>query len=134
MSNRKGLVNVRISRDYFDENAHLSNTAYTKYFEIGRLELIGLYGLDAYSLKERNLGLYIKKSEYEYLKSINNVWNVNIKSEFERCEKGARINLRQKMIWGEQCFAESFIEQVLVNLKTGKPIRIPQDIVELLNS
>lgn len=123
--------NIRVLYAHTDKMGIVSNTRYLEYFEIGRVELLRQLGYPYKEMEDDNIALpvievyckYIYPAYYDELITIKAYLKekptVRIKIDYELFSKGILI-------------ATGFTVHSFLNIKTFKPVRPPQKLLNLL--
>ncbi len=126
------ITRVSIDRKDFDENGHLNNEAYPRYFEEGRLALVKEFRIDTDPLKAINVSFLVRRAAYDYIKSIESEGEVEIHSRFLEYGGRARIQMHQEIFFNGQLTTAADLDYFFFDLVRKKPIRPPGDIIEML--
>ena len=121
---------VRVKKEHADVYEHLNNSCFSFYFERARKFILKRIGFDDEEFKARGIGLFVTKASYRYGEQVNVDEEIEINSEVRLYKARIIVNSVMCSETGEKAKAE--IEHFFVNLKTGRPIRIPKDILESL--
>ncbi len=124
---RQTSIKYTVSPSDIDKYNHLNNAAFPRYFEKARDYLALRRGLDADSLKPRELAFLVKRASYEYLRQVNAGEEIEIMSEVVSAE-GARVIIEQKMFVNGLAAAKCNIEYFFLDIARQRPTRIPFDI------
>ncbi len=127
----KDSIEVEIKKEHQDVYEHLNNSYYAFYFEKARKAILEKIGFDDKKFKERGIGFFVTSSFYQYKRQLKNDY-VKIDSEVRRNK--AKIIVYSTMYSREEEKATAKIEHFFVNLKTGKPIKIPEEILRNLET
>jgi acyl-CoA thioester hydrolase len=125
------ITKIRTLYAHTDIMGVVNNTRYLEYFEAGRNELMRSMGYPYTKLEAQNIGLplieanvkYFSPAKYDDILLINafldKLPTVKIKIEYE-------INVEDKLI------ATGYTIHSFLDLKKFKPVRPPQDFMDLL--
>lgn len=116
-----------------DGYGHIGYEHFPKYFRKGLENLFKKMNLDIPRLNKRNLGMWVKTSNYSYNFSLFNRDNVSIYSTISDVSP-AIITMKQTMKKDGKVMATSQTEFYCVNLSKTKLIRVPTDIISKLKS
>ncbi|MBU0906999.1 MAG: acyl-CoA thioesterase [Nanoarchaeota archaeon] len=122
-----------VRQEHLDGNGHGNNTrCQGVFFEASREKVLACNGLGADVLREGGVALYVSRHlggnffRPIYLNDI-----VSVYTTFEYAG-GVRVTSEQRMVRRGEKVADARMEYVFVNVKTGRPIRPPADLVEKL--
>ncbi len=118
-----------VMADEIDAFAHVNNMVYLKWFNIVAMEHCAAVGYSGKLLWEKGFGWIIKSHRIEYIVPVRPYENIVIKTRVESVKAASSIRsykvVNEK---GELC-ANGETVWVWVNYKTGRPSRIPQEVL-----
>ena len=127
-----GLHLYFIHEEHLDRNRHANNVrGHGCLFESSRERLLEERGLGADILRLRGLGLFVRRANYEFDSPVLQGDAVWVESQFGYAG-GVRIKSTQRMFHNGEQVSRAEAEYAFVNIKTGKPVRPPADLVEEL--
>jgi acyl-CoA thioester hydrolase len=132
MSETVSRINFIVTVGDLDNNHHMNNATYAAYFEQGRQDLFKRYSLDPLSLAPRGISLFVRKAEYFYAKPLEEGDEFAVETSFGEIEGRLFFISNQTMFHNGERVAASKTRYVFVDLKTGRHISPPKDLVEKL--
>lgn len=124
-------VNQCINPNHLDEYGHLNNARYPLYFEEGRLELQRIAGMDAKSLIDMRVGLFVHRSVYTYKKPVCGNEPVTVQSRFVSYEGGLTLRTFHMMKSEKGLLATANMDHALFDFENDKLItNIPEWLVQ----
>ncbi len=124
------IVKCIINPSHVDDYGHLNNAHYSYYFEKGRIALQEKFGLKDSVLAEKGIGFLVFTATYKYKKQVFANAEVEIHSQFVPYDKGARVYIDHTMYLNRDIVASARTEHVFVNLKSNKPIRPLDELIQ----
>lgn len=109
--------------------AHHSN--YIIYYEFGRVEALRSLGMSYKSLEDAGIMMPVIDSGSKYLKPAFYDDEISIKVIVPELPK-VRMRFEYKLYVKNELIHEGFTTLVFVNKKTGKPMRAPESMLNLL--
>ena len=105
---------------------------YLKFAERGRSEALREMGFDNISLlNEHGIVIVVRKVDIDYLASARLDEMLNVMSEVSEI-KGSSFWMHQTMETRDSLCASAKILLVCVDIETGRPVKIPHDLKEML--
>jgi acyl-CoA thioesterase FadM len=134
MDYESGIV-FRAKLDEMDGNGHIGNGIIIgDYFERGRRNLLAMNGLDPDSLRSRGISVYVKKHiEYDHIRQIIPGYIVQVRSRFGGMAGKARFLVEQALLAEGKLAATGKVHYCFANIKSGKPIRPPEDLIDIVS-
>lgn len=103
---------------------------YAQYFEIGRVEALKKVGLSYRQLEESGYFLPVRKLEVEYLKAAKYDDEIEVQTTIPSMPSN-RIDFDYEIFRGEELLVRGSTTLFFMD-KQGKPIRPPQEFLDLL--
>lgn len=125
---------VRIYYEDTDAGGIVYYANYLKFAERARSEFLRFLGIDQQKdLEENGSGFVVRSCHIEYLQSA--VLNDDLTVTCRIADLGAvRAVIHQKIMRGDAVLAELEVKVVYMNVRTHRPTRIPQMMVDKLTS
>ena len=128
MVENKHSIRIRYSES--DQMRFVHHSNYVKFFEIGRIELMRQIGINYQKLEQSGLGLPVLKIEINYIKPVFFDDEIFIKTRLIEKPSGPRISFYYEIFNDKnQKVTEGKSDLAFMNLKTGKPVRCPEDLI-----
>ncbi len=100
---------------------------YLMYFERGRNELMRAMGFTYRELESLGIGLPVVECNVKYRMPAKYDDVLTIHAEFSEFRK-LQLVVSCKVMRGDELLAEGFTRHAFIDLKTGRPVRIPDDV------
>jgi acyl-CoA thioester hydrolase len=121
-----GLLQVRFSD--LDAYGHLSATHYVDMVGTSRLLILEeRFGVSMRQLYENSVAFFLKRTEVNYVKPVKGLVAIRQLSHVQKCE-GSEIEVSFEIMSknSEVKHASGLLTYVLVDLRTSKPIPVPE--------
>ncbi len=123
---------IRIYYEDTDFSGNVYHATYLKFMERGRTELLRERGVHHSELAERGLGFVVRHMDIWYDKPAGIDDELIVETSVRKiC--GARLELNQTVMRGDEVLVRTQVLVVMVS-DEGKPLRVPPDVLQLLNS
>jgi len=123
-----------IDPEFTDTFGHLNNSAYARYFELGRKALQENHGMGDEMLKDAGMGLWVRDSYISRILQVKANQEIEVHSRFLGY-KGIMIYMTHKMIYDGRKAATAITEHYMVKLgKEPIAIEIPKTLTAKLAS
>ena len=126
------VTKIRTLYAHTDIMGVVNNTRYLEYFEAGRNELMRNMGYPYTHLEAQNIGLPLIEANVKYYSpaKYDDVLLINASLK-ERPTVKIKIDYEIKV--GEKLIAEGYTIHSFLDLKKFRPVRPPQDFMDLIN-
>jgi len=127
-------IQVRVRYSETDQMGVVYHGSYIPYFEMGRVEWLRNKGVSYKSLEESGIALPIVSMTLNYKKPARYDDLLTIKTKFKKYGS-VKIEFDCE-IWGEEndLLTTAHFILVFVNMKTGRPMVPPAEILEVIHS
>ena len=127
-------INVRVRYSETDQMSVVYHGNYIPYFEMGRVEWLRNKGVSYKSLEESGIALPIVSMTINYKKPARYDDLLTVITRF-KSQSSVKIEFDCE-IWGEQndILTTAHFILVFVNMKTGRPMVPPAEILEVIHS
>jgi acyl-CoA thioester hydrolase len=105
---------------------------YAQYFEVGRVEALRELGLSYKSLEDRGIGLPVRNYSVEFKKPARYDDEIQIITEVFPLEGLSLPFKYQSLDMEGNVLNTASTELVFMNLQTGRPMRVPEDVLAIL--
>jgi acyl-CoA thioester hydrolase len=128
------LQQIRVRYSETDQMGVVYHGNYIPYFEIGRVEWLRNKGVSYKSLEESGIALPIVSMTLNYKKPARYDDLLTVKTKFKKYSS-VKIEFDCE-IWSEnlELLTTAHFVLVFVNMKTGRPMVPPANILEVMNS
>ncbi|MFA4906299.1 MAG: YbgC/FadM family acyl-CoA thioesterase [Candidatus Margulisiibacteriota bacterium] len=106
---------------------------YLGYFEQGRTEFIRELGISLKEYKQKGIAFAVEHVDCNYNAPAFYDDELIVETEVEKVT-GARIVFAQKVLRDNQPLVTARITLFALDIKTFRPLRIPQELLEILNA
>ena len=124
---------IRVRYGETDKMGYVYYGNYALYYEIGRVELLRNQGIEYSKLEKLNIGLPVIEYEIKFLKPAFYDDIITIETELKQAPSS-------KIIFDYRCLNSKNevinigkVTLVFINIKTGKPIKCPENIKKLFS-
>ena len=125
---------IRVRYDEVDKMGYLYHGNYARYFHVGRTEFLRQLGISDKELEKQNIILPIIEMNIKYLKPVLYDELINLKIYLKEVS-GVRIKFFYQIYNQNNTLStEANMTLVFVNKHSRKPMRIPQNIYNILKS
>lgn len=123
----------RVRPDDIDMFQHVHNSRYFDYVLAARYEQMEkFYGMSMETFMERGFGWVVSKVFFDYKRPLNLgdyfIVRTGIDSIFD---KGCRVSFVITNKKTQKISCEGWFEYVMINIVTGRSMKIPPDVIEL---
>ena len=127
-------IQVRVRYSETDQMGVVYHGSYIPFFEMGRVEWLRSKGVSYKSLEESGIALPIVSMTLNYKKPARYDDLLTIKTKFKKYSS-VKIEFDCE-IWGEQndLLTTAHFILVFVNMKTGRPMVPPTEILEIIQT
>lgn len=122
---------IRVLYAHTDKMGVVSNTRYLEYFEIGRVELLRQLGYPYKEMEDDNIALPVIEVNCKYIQPIYYDELIKIKAYLKE-KPNVRIKIEYELFVNEKLVATGFTIHSFLNIKTFKPTRPSQKLLNLL--
>jgi len=125
---------IRVRYDEVDKMGYLYHGNYARYFHVGRTELLRQLGISDNELEKQGIILPVLEMNIKYLKPVLYDETVLLKT-FLKEVLGVRVKFSYQIYnQNNALVTEADMTLVFVNNQSRKPIRIPENIYDILKS
>lgn len=123
---------IKIRPDDIDLNNHVHNTKYFDYVQAARYEQMKLfYKMPMEEFFSLGYNWFVSSAYIEYKRSLKLEDEIKVRTKVEeingaQCKVGFGIILKIT----DKIAAQGYLLYTMISIKSGKPIRIPQSIIE----
>jgi YbgC/YbaW family acyl-CoA thioester hydrolase len=123
----------RVRPDDIDMFQHVHNSKYFDYVLAARYEQMEqYYGMSMEKFIERGFGWVVSKVYIEYRRPLAMGDHFLVRTGIESInEKGCRVNFVITNKATQKASCEGWFEYVMIDIKTGRSQKIPQDVIEV---
>jgi len=125
---------LRVAYSDTDQGGIVHHTAYFRYLEAARIEMLRDYGV-SYQALERELraGLAVLEAQIRYISAARFDDMLRVETEIERLG-AASLTLRNRIFRGEERLTEASITLVCIDLQQGRAKKLPPKLEEGLRA
>ncbi len=123
---------VIIRPDDLDMNNHVHNTKYLDYVQAARFEqMVDKYKMSMEMFHERGFNWVASSAYIEYKRALRLGDKIVVKTQVDSVSGAqSKVNFWIEKRENGKVSASGYILYTMISLKSGRPIRIPQDIIE----
>ena len=129
MSDFKGTLQYRVPYADTDQMGYVYYANYFVYFERGRNELMRAMDFTYKELEDMGIGLPVIEAHTNYRSPARYDDLLTIEARLEEI-KGLRITVACKVFRGDELLVKGYTRHAFIDMKTGHPIRIPEELRE----
>ena len=121
---------IRVRYAEIDAQGHVNNANYLSYFEVGRVEWLRATGHSYRKMELRGRGLVVVEALVRYRRPA--FFDDELRLQTELAELG-KVALRfdYEVVRGAEQIATGYTRHACVDLFTGKPVRMPKELLGL---
>lgn len=124
---------IRVRYGETDKMGYVYYGNYALYYEIGRVELLRSQGIEYSKLEKLNIGLPVIEYEIKFLKPAFYDDVITIETSINQKPTSKITFTYQSFNEKNELINRGKVTLVFINLKTGKPIKCPENINRLFN-
>lgn len=123
---------IKVRPDDIDMNNHVHNTKYLDYVQTGRFEQMrDFYKMPMEEYHSKGLNWFASLAHIEYKRALKLNEIAIVKTQMGEVN-GAQVNVN---FWIEnkgtkKLVAEGYIIYTLISISSGRPVRIPEEVIE----
>jgi len=124
---------IAIRPDDIDLNNHVHNTKYLEYVFAARyIQMRDGYKMSMQEFWKRDLNWVISTTHIEYKRSIKLEDTIVVRTRIDSVN-GAQAKVLFSIVKKEttKIVSEGYLVYTMISLKNGRPVRIPDDIIEM---
>ena len=124
---------LRVRYGETDQMGYVYYGNYAQYFEVARVEMLRSFGLSYKKMEEDGIMLPVVHFEVDYKKPAKYDDELTITSEIKELPTSLikfNYSIHNQL---EELLATGNTSLVFVDMKTGKPTRIPQEFLKIIN-
>lgn len=129
---KESIVKIRVRYGETDRMGFCYYGNYAQFLEVGRVEALRERGISYKALEDRGVSLPVQNYQISYKRPAYYDDELTIHTKL-RSLKGVRIVFDYEVFNQDQeliCTAETTL--VFVNMKSGRPLKVPEDVVNAL--
>ena len=132
LDGREHVLPVRIYYEDTDFSGLVYHGAYVRFFERGRTDFLRLAGVSHGALLERSnpLAFTVTRLAIDFRRAARIDDALQVRTRYVTA-KGPRLQIRQRILRGEELIAEAEVEAVCIDL-SGRARKPPPDLVAAL--
>lgn len=132
LEGREHVLPVRIYYEDTDFSGVVYHGAYVRFFERGRTDFLRLAGVSHAALLERPdpLAFTVTRLAIDFRRAARIDDALHVRTRYEAA-RGARLQIRQRILRGDELIAEAEVEAVCIDL-SGRARKPPLDLVAAL--
>ena len=120
---------LRVRYAEIDAQGHVNNAVYLSYFEVGRVEWLRAAGLSYKELEERGYGIVVVEVLAHYRRAAYFDDELTLRTELAEIGR-ASLRFDYTVLRDGEVLATGHTRHACVDLATGKPVRVPQELLE----
>ncbi len=125
-------VNIRVRYAETDKMGYVYYGNYATYFEVGRVELLRSRGVSYRSLEDKGILLPVVNLNVNYLKPAHYDDELTLVTRLVKLA-GVKIVFEYELKRKEDVLCKAETTLVFLEESSGKPVRIPQEILDVLS-
>ena len=129
MSDFKATLQYRVPYADTDQMGYVYYANYYIYFERGRNELMRAMNFTYKELEDMGIGLPVIEAHSNYRSPARYDDLLTVEARLAEF-KGLRIMVACKVFRGDELLAKGYTRHAFIDMKTGHPIRIPDELRE----
>jgi acyl-CoA thioester hydrolase len=118
---------LRVRYAEIDAQGHVNNAVYLSYFEVGRVEWLRAAGLSYRELEERGYGFVVVEALVRYRRAAFFDDELTLHTELADLTR-ASIRFEYAVSRAGEALATGHTRHACVDLATGKPVRVPEEV------
>lgn len=122
---------VRVRYSETDQMGYVYYGNYAAYYEVGRVEALRSLGMSYRSLEESGIMMPVLESHSKYVKPARYDDLIRLKIQIPTLPT-SRITFEYELYLGDDLIHEGNTTLAFVNMKTGRPMRAPKAMIDLL--
>ena len=120
---------LRVRYAEIDAQGHVNNAVYLSYFEVGRVEWLRAAGLSYRELEERGYGIVVVEVLAYYRRAAFFDDELTLRTELADLSR-ASMRFEYVVSRDGELLVTGHTRHACVDLATGKPIRVPEELLE----
>ncbi len=123
---------IVIRPDDIDMNNHVHNSKYLDYVLAARYDqMIKDYKFSMEDFHKLDYNWVVSKVEIEYKRALKLNDKIIVKTQFDSYNGAqCKVNFRVEKKEGNKVAAEGYIIYTMISIKTGRPVRIPEELAK----
>ncbi len=119
---------LRVRYAEIDAQGHVNNAVYLSYFEVGRVEWLRAAGLSYKQLEERGYGIVVVEVLAHYHRAAFFDDELTLRTQLANLSR-ATLRFEYAVSRGEEVLVTGHTRHACVDLATGRPIRMPKELL-----
>jgi len=119
---------LRVRYAEIDAQGHVNNAVYLSYFEVGRVEWLRAAGLSYRELEARGYGIVVVEALVRYRRAAFFDDELTLHTELAELNR-ATLRFEYAVLRGGDVLVTGHTRHACVDLATGKPIRVPGEVL-----
>jgi acyl-CoA thioester hydrolase len=119
---------LRVRYAEIDAQGHVNNAVYLSYFEVGRVEWLRAAGLSYRELEERGYGIVVVEVLAHYRRAAFFDDELTLRTELADLSR-ASMRFEYVVSRDGELLVTGHTRHACVDLATGKPIRVPEEVL-----
>ena len=124
---------LRVRYAEIDAQGHVNNAVYLSYFEVGRVEWLRAAGLSYKELEARGYGIVVVEVLAHYRRAAFFDDVLTLRTELADLSR-ASMRFEYEVTRAEEVLVTGHTRHACVDLATGKPIRVPEELLAAARS
>jgi acyl-CoA thioester hydrolase len=121
---------IRVRYAEIDAQGHVNNANYLSYFEVGRVEWLRATGHSYREMERRGRGLVVVEALVRYRRPAFFDDELTLQTALAELGKVA-LRFDYEVLKGGEQVAAGYTRHACVDLSTGKPVRMPEELLRL---
>ena len=123
---------LRVRYSETDAQRVVNNANYLSYFEVGRVEWLRAAGLSYRELERRGYGFVVVEALVRYHKAAFFDDELTLRTELTGLKR-ASLSFGYTVLRDGEALATGYTRHACINLATGKPVRVPEELLEAVH-
>ena len=118
---------LRVRYSEIDAQGHVNNANYLSYFEVGRVEWLRDAGFSYKEMERRGFGFVVVEALVRYRRAAYFDDELEIQTGISNLSR-ASVSFSYEVLRGADLLATGHTRHAYVDLASGKPVRMPDDL------